>query len=77
MKIPHCSHMEHFSSKLIEAYRRYEQGENLTTESNLFPAEEVVSIHRAITQHRLTCPICCEVAQSQATANFDRRLISQ
>jgi hypothetical protein len=62
MKFPHCPLLDRFRSELLEAYRRNEKRENLTTDSWLIPSEEVTSIHHAITQHRVTCPICREIA---------------
>jgi hypothetical protein len=62
MKFDNCPYMDGLGHELIEAYRRNdEQAERIGTQNGLIPSEEVISTHHAITQHRVTCPICTKI----------------
>jgi hypothetical protein len=72
MKFPHCPEMEQLGLQLIEAYRRNEEHQHPEAETPPFPSEEVIAVHHAITQHRVTCPICNQIDYNQANAHIDR-----
>ena len=75
MNLPHCPQIEAFGYRLIEAYRRDVEC-NLTPQAGLSPSDDVMALHHAITEHRLTCSICRKIEDAAATARFNPDLSS-